>query len=96
MTTVTSEDAWLSIAQTAEQLGIHARTLRRYIRNGRIKKVILTPQVVRIRPEDIEAFLEENVRIETGTGSCYVPRHLAVHRKGKKGKAVPASIPLVV
>lgn len=91
MATGTREDAWLSIADAAKSLGIHPRTLRRYIRNGRIRKVVLTPQVVRIRPEDIDTFLEENVKLVTGTGACYVPRVNPVKRgKGKK----PASIPL--
>jgi excisionase family DNA binding protein len=71
---MTRESSWVSIAQAAEQLGIHPRTLRRYIRDGRLSVLRLSAQVVRIRPEDIADFLESNIRIETGTGTCYVPR----------------------
>lgn len=67
------EDSWVSIAQAAEQLGIHPRTLRRYIRQGRLTVLRLTPQVVRIKPEDLFAFREENIKVTTGTGTCYVP-----------------------
>jgi hypothetical protein len=46
--------------------------LRRYIRQGRLAKQELAPQVVRIRPEDLDRFLERHVKISTGTGNCYV------------------------
>lgn len=64
----------MSIAQAAEQLGIHPRTLRRYIRQGRLTVVRLSPQVVRIKPEDLFQFREENIKVTTGTGTCYVPQ----------------------
>jgi excisionase family DNA binding protein len=70
----TREDTWVSIAQAAEQLGVHPRTLRRYIRDDRLTVLRLSPQVVRIRPEDILRFRDENIKIQTGTGTCYVPR----------------------
>lgn len=73
-TAVARESTWVSIAQAAEQLGIHPRTLRRYIRDGRLNVLRLSPQVVRIRPEDLLEFRDENIKIETGTGTCYVPR----------------------
>ena len=84
-TAVAREDSWVSIAQAAEHLGIHPRTLRRYIRDGRFTVMRLSAQVVRIRPEDIEQFLEENIKIETGTGTCYVPR-AEEPRSGPTGK----------
>lgn len=67
------EDTWLSIQQAADQLGVHPRTLRRYIRDGKLSVLRLSPQVVRIRTEDIGAFLKENIKVTTGTGTCYVP-----------------------
>jgi excisionase family DNA binding protein len=73
-TTATRESEWVSIADAAEQLGVHPRTLRRYIRDEKLAVLRLSPQVVRVRPEDIEAFLEQNMKITTGTGTCYVPR----------------------
>jgi len=67
-------ETWLSISEAAEQLGVHPRTLRRYIRDGKLGVLRLSPQVVRIRAEDIEAFLAENIKVTTGTGTCYVPK----------------------
>lgn len=64
----------MSIADAAEELGIHPRTLRRYIRDGRLSVMRLSPQVVRITPEALQGFRDENIKIETGTGTCYVPR----------------------
>lgn len=72
--TATPEDTWVSIADAAEQLGVHARTLRRYIKDGKLSVLRLSPQVVRIKPEELERFLDSNIRITTGTGICYVPR----------------------
>lgn len=87
-TAVTRESSWVSIAQAAEQLGIHPRTLRRYIRDGRLTVMRLSAQVVRIRPEDLTAFRDDNIRIETGTGTCYVPR-VEEPRSGLTGAVGP-------
>jgi excisionase family DNA binding protein len=80
-TSVAREETWVSIAQAAEQLGVHPRTLRRYIRDERLPVLRLSPQVVRIEPEDIERFLADNIRVTTGTGTCYVPRVVQSRRK---------------
>ena len=74
MTAVTNDDTGVPIAVAAEQLGVHPRTLRRYINDGRIASVRYTSQVVRIHQEDIDKFLQRYVRVDTGTGTCYVPR----------------------
>ena len=34
----------------------------------------LSPQVVRITPEALMEFRDDNIKIVTGTGTCYVPR----------------------
>lgn len=68
-----NDETWLSISEAAEQLQVHPRTLRRYIRDGKLNVLRLSPQVVRIRAEDIEAFLTDNIKVTTGTGTCYVP-----------------------
>jgi excisionase family DNA binding protein len=73
-TAVAREDSWVSIADAAEQLGIHPRTLRRYIRDGRLQVMRLSAQVVRITPEALQDFRDDNIKIQTGTGTCYVPR----------------------
>lgn len=64
----------MSIAEAAEQLEIHPRTLRRYIKDGRLTVMRLSQQVVRIRPEDLFRFRDQNIKVNTGTGICYVPR----------------------
>jgi excisionase family DNA binding protein len=44
-----------SVDQVAEQLGLHVRTVRNYIREGRLKASRIGKQY-RIRREDLEAF----------------------------------------
>lgn len=90
-TTATREDEWVSIGQAAEQLGVHPRTLRRYIRDQKLTVLRLSPQVVRIRPEDLDKFLDENIRIETGTGTCYVPRQEDLPRRKSRREVRPAA-----
>lgn len=88
-----AEETGLPIAAAAEMLGIHPRTLRRYISDGRLRAIRYTTQVVRIQRDEIEAFLEGNIRVETGTGTCYVPRQPdapAPTTKRKPAKAAAA------
>lgn len=68
-----NEEPWLSISEAAQHLGVHSRTLRRYIHDGKLTALKLSPQIVRIRKSDLGDFLKENVRVVTGTGTCYVP-----------------------
>lgn len=73
-TTAAPEDSWVSISQAAEQLQVHPRTLRRYIKEERLSVLRLSPQVVRIRPEELDRFRKGHLKIITGTGTSYVPR----------------------
>lgn len=73
MTQPNDTQAWLSINDAAEQLGVHPRTLRRYIRDGKLTALRLSAQIVRIRNDDIDDFLRKNLKVVTGTGTCYVP-----------------------
>jgi excisionase family DNA binding protein len=75
-TAVAPEDTWMSIPDAAEKLGVHSRTLRRYIADGRLIALRLSSQIVRITEKDLNEFLKENVLVATGTGNCYVPRPL--------------------
>lgn len=88
MTTVAPESTWRSIKETADLLGVHPRTLRRYIREGKLDVMRLSAQIVRITTEAIDAFQDAHVKVETGTGTAYVPRPKIV-----KGKPVGASAP---
>jgi excisionase family DNA binding protein len=51
----TMERSWLSVEQVAETLGLHVRTVRGYIRNGRLKAVRIGKQY-RIAKADLDAF----------------------------------------
>lgn len=87
--TQSDTDTWMPIAKAAELLGVHPRTLRRYIRDGRMPVNRLSSQVVLLRPEDVEKFTADNIRVVTGTGTCYVPRPRKVTRSRKLPAAAP-------
>jgi excisionase family DNA binding protein len=46
------QQGWLSVEQVAERLGLHVRTVRGYIRDGRLKAVRIGKQY-RIAPADL-------------------------------------------
>ncbi|MEU5213146.1 helix-turn-helix domain-containing protein [Streptomyces sp. NPDC020742] len=48
-------DRYYSVEQVAEQLGLHVRTIRSYVRDGRLAAVRIGKQY-RITQEDLEAF----------------------------------------
>ena len=52
-----------SVEQVAEQLGLHVRTVRAYLRTGRLKGVRIGKQY-RIRREDLEALTGRSSRPE--------------------------------
>lgn len=49
------EHGWLSVEQVAEELGLHVRTVRGYIREGRLTAVRIGKQY-RIARADLDAF----------------------------------------
>lgn len=75
MTTATTDaEIGLTIDAAAEKLGIHPRTLRRYVSDGRLSTVRYTSQIVRISHQEMDRFLADNLKVVNGTGVCYVPR----------------------
>lgn len=56
------EDTWLSISQAAAVIGVNPRTVRRYIKAGRLPVSRVTTQVVRIRLADIERFMQKGIK----------------------------------
>lgn len=73
-TAVASEDTGLTITDAAKRLSIHPRTLRRYIREGRLAVTRYTSQIVRVPTDELDRFLADNICIPTGTGIAYVQR----------------------
>lgn len=55
------ENTWLSIAEAAEHLGVNPRTVRRYMRLGRLDASRVSNKVVRIRLADLDRFMDSNV-----------------------------------
>lgn len=58
------ENKWLSIQEAAEELGVNPRTVRRYIRLGRLDVSRISNKVVRIRLADIDRFMETGVSVK--------------------------------
>lgn len=63
METTHSKD-WLSIAEAADVIGVNPRTVRRYIKDGKLPVSRVSTQVVRIRRADIDTFLESMMAVE--------------------------------
>ncbi len=51
-------DPLLTLEDVAERLGVHIRTLHRFVADGRLPAYRIGPRLVRIRTSDVEAFLE--------------------------------------
>lgn len=80
----------LTIEEAAAVLGVNPRTLRRYIRDGRVPAYAFSSQVVRLELGDLEKFMAESLRVETGTGTCYVP---PLAKLGKRPGREPVQMP---
>ena len=52
-------DKLLTIEQVASELQMHPDTIRRYIRERKLKGVRISSTVVRVRRSDLEEFLRE-------------------------------------
>ncbi|MCB5907405.1 helix-turn-helix domain-containing protein [Streptomyces pinistramenti] len=69
-------DHFYSVEQVAEHLGLHVRTIRNYVRDGRLPAVRIGKQY-RIAHEDLEAFTGRPVPSGTGE-TAEGPRHSEV------------------
>lgn len=52
-------DELLTIDEVATELKLHADTVRRYIREKKLKIIRIAPNSVRIRRSELERFLKE-------------------------------------
>jgi excisionase family DNA binding protein len=58
---VDRENTWLSIQEAADHLGVNPRTVRRYIKVGRLSPSRISNKVVRIRLADIDRLMESGL-----------------------------------
>ncbi|OKI01193.1 MerR family transcriptional regulator [Streptomyces sp. CB02923] len=70
-------DRLYSVEQVAERLGLHVRTVRNYVRDGRLTAVRIGKQY-RIAHEDLEAFTGRPVPADPGDRAADGPRHSEV------------------
>ena len=54
-------DELLTVEQAADALQLHPDTVRRYIRERKLRAVRLSPTNVRIRRSDLDKFIEERL-----------------------------------
>ena len=57
----TLDDEYLTVEQVAERLQMHPDTIRRYIRQKKLRAVRISPTNVRIRRSDLDKFIEERL-----------------------------------
>lgn len=71
-TAVDRENTWLSIQEAADHLGVNPRTVRRYMRLGRLDASRVSNKVVRIRLADLDRFMDSNVPAKKSTAGAPV------------------------
>jgi excisionase family DNA binding protein len=49
----------LSTQEAADILGVHVQTIRQFIRRGELPAVEISARLYKIRPEDLEKFIED-------------------------------------
>lgn len=59
-------DAWLSMRDVCEHLGLSRPAVQRFIDDRRLRPYRMTSGRLRFRPEDVEAFIA-SCRIEPGS-----------------------------
>lgn len=84
------ENKWLTIQETAEMLGVNPRTVRRYIRLGRLDVSRISNKVVRIRLADIDRFMETNVVTPKTAEPEPEPQPKPVGKSGRRQPVRPA------
>ena len=57
-TRATVAQQWISLAQAAEQLAVHPRTIRRMIERGELEGSRVGPRLIRVRAADVEALAQ--------------------------------------
>jgi excisionase family DNA binding protein len=55
------DDGLLTVEQAADILQLHPDTVRKYVRQKKLRAVRISPTNVRIRRSDLEKFIEERL-----------------------------------
>lgn len=85
-----SSPEWLTIEQAAEWLQVSTKTIRRYIESGSLPAVNLGGRAIRIRRQDLDAWLETR-RIEPGVSLRRLDRQeRQEERRQRRGYALRA------
>jgi excisionase family DNA binding protein len=53
----------LTTAETAARLGLSPHTIRKWSKTGKLPGIYLSERSVRFRVEDVEALIDEHVRV---------------------------------
>lgn len=87
---VDRENKWLSIQEAADELQVNPRTIRRYIRLGRLEVSRISNKVVRIRQADLDRLMEANVPSKPVPGKVAEPEVVEAPRMHSPRPAAPA------
>jgi excisionase family DNA binding protein len=55
------EVQWLTVAQVADRLAVHPKTVYEWIRAGELAATKFGPQTIRVRVSEVERFEEEGI-----------------------------------
>ena len=70
-------EALLTHDQAAARIGVCAKTLRQFRKQGLIRYVAVTERKIFYRPEDCDAFLESRVKVD-------IPAQPTLRRRGRQ------------
>lgn len=56
-----TSDQLLRLSEVAAQLQVSRSTVGRIVKEGRLRTVRVSPRSVRVRPQDLEAFIRESL-----------------------------------
>jgi len=56
-----TSDQLLRLSEVADRLQVSRSTVRRIVKEGRLRTVRVSPRSVRVRPQDLEAFIRESL-----------------------------------
>jgi len=56
-----TSDQLLRLSEVAAQLQVSRSTVGRIVKEGRLQTVRVSPRSVRVRPQDLEAFIRESL-----------------------------------